>query len=106
MPIADKVLPLFQDQMKTDGEYLFSNGKKKYSYKTFKSKFWNNLSDEFEMNHLFHDTRHTCVSRLAEKKAEQTIIKKIVGHVGAMSVTKKIYTHYDIKPLLEAVNLI
>ena len=46
VPIADKILPLFQKQMETDGEYLFSNGKKKYSYQTFKSKFWNNLLDD------------------------------------------------------------
>lgn len=106
VPIADKVLPLFQKQMETSGEYLFSNDKSKYTYSTFKKRFWDSLSDEFEMEHLPHDTRHTCVSRLAEAKVEQTIIKKIVGHVGAMSVTEKVYTHYDIKPLLESVNLI
>ena len=61
---------------------------------------------KFGINHLVHDTRHTFVSLLAEKKVEQTIIKKIVGHVGAMTVTEKVYTHYNIQPLLEAVNLI
>lgn len=106
VPIANNILPLFQKQMETTGEYLFSQNEKKYSYKTFKKNFWDSLSDEFGMNHLFHDTRHTCVSLLAEKKVEQTIIKKIVGHVGAMTITEKVYTHYDIKPLLEAVNLI
>lgn len=106
VPIADKVLPLFQEQMSTGGDYLFSKNKSKYTYFSFKTEFWNGLSDELKINHLPHDTRHTCVSRLAEKKVDQTIIKKIVGHTGAMSVTEKVYTHYDIKPLLEAVNLI
>lgn len=106
VPIANKILPLIQKQMETDGEYLFSQNKKKYSYSTFKKYYWDPLASEYGINHLFHDTRRTCVSRLAEKKVDQTIIKKIVGHVGAMSVTEKVYTHYDIKPLIEAVNLI
>ena len=106
VPIADKILPLFQKQLETNGEYLFSRKTLKYTYPTFKKHFWDGLSEEFGMNHLPHDTRHTCVSRLAEAKVEQTIIKKIVGHESAMSVTEKVYTHYDIKPLLEAVNLI
>ena len=49
VPIADKVLPLFQKQMETSGEYLFSNDKSKYTYSTFKKRFWDSLSDEFEM---------------------------------------------------------
>ena len=96
----------FENLMKTDGEYFIANKKSLYSYSVFKNKFWIPLNEELGTNHLPHDTRHTCVSRLAEAKVEQTIIKKIVGHVGAMSVTEKVYTHYDIKPLLEAVNLI
>ena len=106
VPIADKIVPLFENLMKTDGEYFIANKKSLYSYSVFKNKFWIPLNEELGTNHLPHDTRHTCVSRLAEAKIEQTTIKKIVGHVGAMSVTEKVYTHYDIKPLLEAVNLI
>ena len=107
VPIADKILPLFKEQMQTEGEHLFSkNNLKQYTYIAFKNQYWDKLPELLETEHLPHDTRHTCVSRLAEKKVEQTIIKKIVGHVGAMSVTEKVYTHYDIKPLLEAVNLI
>ena len=106
VPIADKVLPFFAEQMQTNGEYLFHNKNRKYSYDCFLSNYWNGLSSTLDTEHLPHDTRHTCVSRLAEKRVDQTIIKKIVGHTGAMSVTEKVYTHYDIKPLLEAVNLI
>lgn len=69
VPIADKVMPLFKEQMQTDGEYLFSKsrGKPKYSYNTFISHYWDGLSDILGVEHLPHDTRHTCVSRLAEK---------------------------------------
>lgn len=43
---------------------------------------------------------------LAEANINQTIIKTIVGHSGAMSLTEKIYIHFDIKELVDAINLI
>ena len=61
---------------------------------------------ELNMEHLPHDTRHTTISLLAKAKVEQTTIKKIVGHSGAMTLTEKVYTHLDVKELLEAINLI
>ena len=43
---------------------------------------------------------------LVEADVSQTIIKKIVGHSGAMTLTEKIYTHLDIEELLNAINKI
>ena len=43
---------------------------------------------------------------LAEAGINQTIIKKIVGHSGAMTLTEKVYTHFDIKELVDAINRI
>lgn len=43
---------------------------------------------------------------LAEVGVNQTIIKKIVGHSGAITLTEKIYTHFDIKELVDAINKI
>ena len=53
-----------------------------------------------------HCCRHTCISMLAETKVDQTTIKKIVGHSGAMTLTEKIYTHLDIEELVNAINKI
>lgn len=39
---------------------------------------------------------------LAETGVDQTIIKKIVGHSGAMTLTEKVYTHFDIKVPLKS----
>lgn len=58
------------------------------------------------MDHTPHDTRHTCISRLAEEQVEQPMIKKIVGHSGAMTLTEKVYTHLDNDTLVEAINKI
>lgn len=106
VPTADKIVPLFERFISRSGEYLITDSGKKLTYSTFTSDYWNSLSKKYGMDHRPHDTRHTCVSRLALAKVEQTIIKKIVGHTGAMTVTESVYTHFDIKPLIEAVNKI
>ena len=41
---------------------------------------------------------------LTEAHADQTMIKKIVGHSGAMTLTERVYTHLDIETLVEAIN--
>ncbi len=43
---------------------------------------------------------------LAETGVDQTIIKKIVEHSGAMPLTEKVYTHFAVKELVNAINKI
>ena len=43
---------------------------------------------------------------LAEAGVVQTIIKKIAGHSDAMTLTEKVYTHFDVKELVNAINKI
>ncbi|MBR7045357.1 MAG: tyrosine-type recombinase/integrase [Lachnospiraceae bacterium] len=62
--------------------------------------------DSLGFKHLPHDTRHTCISMMTEAHVDQTMIKKIVGHSGAMTLTERVYTHLDVKALLEAINKI
>ena len=35
---------------------------------------------------------------------QDTTIKKIVGHSGAMTLTEKVYTHLDMQILVDAIN--
>lgn len=51
-----------------------------------------------------HCTRHTCISMLSEAGVQDTTIKKIVGHSGAMTLTEKVYTHLDMQFLVDAIN--
>lgn len=53
-----------------------------------------------------HCCRHTTISLLADAHVDQTIIKKIVGHSGAMTLTERVYTHLDVHELVEAINRI
>lgn len=108
VPIADKVLPFYEEWYnKNDCKYLLSTIEgRQLRYYNYKDCYWNNLLKKFDMQHLPHDTRHTCISLLARAEVNQTIIKRIVGHSGAMSLTEKVYTHFDIQQLINAINLI
>ena len=52
-----------------------------------------------------HDCRHTCVSLLTQAGVDERLIKKIVGQKG-QGVTQQVYTHFEIKALLDAINKI
>ena len=62
------------------------------------------LMEKLHIEKTPHCCRHSCISMLAEADVSQTLIKLIVGHSGAMTLTEKVYTHIDIEELVEAVN--
>ena len=53
---------------------------------------WNSL--ELTVHHIV----------LSEAGVQDTTIKKIVGHSGAMTLTEKVYTHLDMQVLVDAIN--
>lgn len=108
VPISEKVYPYYLYWMqKTDNKYLLTTPDDKHlTYRNFRDSYWDPLIKELGMTHLPHDTRHTTISMLAKAEVNQTIIKRIVGHSGAMSLTERVYTHFDIKQLVEAINKI
>ena len=53
-----------------------------------------------------HCTRHTTISMMKEHNIDETTIKKIVGHSGAMMLTERVYTHLDVQVLIDAINKI
>ncbi len=62
--------------------------------------------EQLSLSHKPHDTRHTCITMLTEAHVDQTMIKKIVGHAGAMTLTERVYTHLDIQTLVDEINKI
>lgn len=76
-------------------------------FKTYKSMYgrFDVWREKNGIGHNFHDTRHTCVSRLAEAKVDRRIIQAIVGHKGK-NVTDDVYTHFSIDVMREALNRI
>lgn len=107
VPIADCILPFFKSW------YKYSQAKtlicipnmKPFKYRNYYDSYWTPLMESYGLTSFTpHCTRHTCISLLAEARVNQTSIKLIVGHRGAMSLTEKVYTHLDIHILIEAVN--
>ncbi len=91
IPLSDKALklvhmPLYDNYFNM--KYYFTTWRKKHGF-----------------DHTLHDTRHTCVSLLANVGVDKRIIQAIVGHKGK-DVTDKIYTHIDMEVMREALNKI
>jgi integrase len=107
VPIAQKVLPLFEKWIsKNDCKYVISNQNgKKFTYHNYCDCYWFPILESIGMEHRPHDTRHTCVSLLASAGVDDRVIKKIVGHKGK-GVTQKVYTHFELTELLDAINKI
>ncbi len=107
VPISDKVLPFFEYWYNlNDCEYLLSTPEgKHFEYRNYYDSYWKPLIEQLGMSHRPHDTRHTCISLLAEAGVDDRLVKKIVGHKG-QGVTQQVYTHFEIQALLEAINKI
>lgn len=108
VPIADKVLPFFKNWY-NDGEseyLLHTESGNKFDYRNYYDSYFTPLMVNLNMDHTPHCTRHTCISILAEAQVDQTTIKKIVGHSGAMTMTERVYTHLDVEVLINAINKI
>ena len=107
VPIADKVLPFYKAWYEgSQCEYLLHTpDQKHFDYRNYYDSYFTPLMEQLGYDQTPHCTRHTCISMLTEAHVDQTMIKKIVGHSGAMTLTERVYTHLDIETLVEAINL-
>ena len=106
IPISDKIVNLFKDNIDSSKEYFFFNKKgDKYQYFNFKFQFEKMLDLLGLERHTIHDTRHTFATLLNNANANSTSIIKLIGH-SDFSTTENIYTHKDIEELRKAVNLL
>lgn len=107
VPIHKRTYSFFKKWYEDNNEYLLhTTDGKKFSYRNYYDSYWTPIMELIKCKHKPHDTRHTCISMMTEKEVSPTLIKKIVGHSGAMSLTEKVYTHVNVKELLEAINRI
>lgn len=107
VPIADCIFPFFKHWMEySKAETLLCTpNMEPFKYRNYYDAYWTPTLDQVNLGEYTpHCTRHTCISLLAEAKVDQTTIKKIVGHRGAMTLTEKVYTHFDVQVLIDAVN--
>lgn len=106
VPIAEKIVPFISQWINRDCDMLICTPEDKpFNYMGFKNNHWDPLMNSLGLQHRPHDTRHTCISLLAEKGIDQRVIQKIVGHKGA-GVTEAVYTHFELQTKLDAINQI
>ena len=79
---------------------------KHFDYRNYYDSYFTPLMEQLGYTQTPHCTRHTCISMLTQAHVDQTMIKKIVGHSGAMTLTERVYTHLDIQSLVDAINQI
>lgn len=107
VPIADKVLFIAENWMRSDCALFAPIGKRHTDLERFRSRVFKPLTAQIcGIEHLPHDCRYACCSRMAEEGVDDRYIKLIVGHK-SQDVTNKIYAaKLDLKVLLDAVNKI
>ena len=106
VPIANKLVPLFQYWMERPCDYLICDDAdnpflEHRGYVRFTDTYWK----QYSFDHKPHDTRHTCITMLTEAGVDERTIRQIVGHKGA-GVTQAVYTHIPLKAKIDAVNLL
>lgn len=109
VPIADKVLPFYEGWYHdcSQCEYLIHTlDSEHFTYHNYYINIFKPLLHRLGIDRTPHCCRHTTISMLADAHVDQTTIKKIVGHSGAMSLTERVYTHLDVHELVDAINQI
>ena len=73
------------------------------NYHAYRKEYFDRIMGMLEMDHLPHDCRHTFATRLSNAGANNTAIKKLMGHSSYLT-TEKIYTHKDVGQLRRAIS--
>ena len=107
IPIAKKILPFITRLYNAGapGGRLFIYDGQPVTYDFLRKTIFINAMKKTGLNHLPHDGRHTCATRLDNANINPTIKKRILGHA-SRDVTEKVYTHKTINQLIEAIDLI
>ena len=105
VPINRKALPYFKAWMDKPGKTLITvDDGDALSYHRFRTRF-DNVMDVTNCHHTPHECRHTCATMLDNAGANETAVKRILGHA-SQGITKGVYTHKSLHELKKAIDLI
>ena len=105
VPIHKKIYDWFVARIHNGQQYICQrpNGQP-HTYASFRRMF-DKVMKSYNMHHTPHETRHTTASMLDSSGANDTAIKRILGHA-CRGVTKHDYTHKTIHELRKAIDSI
>lgn len=101
VPVPQVMLPIIEDILTEDGEYIVSNSDgKKYDPKNWRNRRYYKVLEavgfpqELIKRRTPHSCRHTYATLCAKQKMDDKALQDILGHED-ISTTKNIYTHTD-----------
>ena len=104
VPISRKALPYFDYWMQTAGQYLINDNGNPLTYHKFRRLF-DRVMTASRCRHTPHECRHTLATWLDNAGANETAVKRILGHA-SQGVTKSVYTHKSLHELKRAIDLL
>lgn len=107
VPIADKIKPLLAARLSlARSRVIATEDGRPCTYQHYLTMMWRPALATVALgDHKPHDTRHTTVSLLSAAAVRPELIRAIVGHKGP-TLTEKVYTHFELSTLAEAINKI
>lgn len=105
VPMHNRIVPLVKARYNPKEIYFIRNKRdnSRMLYQNYRNNYWDKIMIKLHMNHLPHDCRHTFATRLNNDNANQTSIKKLIGHK-SFELTEKIYTHKTVDQLRFTIN--
>lgn len=105
VPISKKTSVYFQYWINQPGKYLITDEKgNRLNYSRFRNRF-DKVMKASRCKHTPHECRHTCATLLDNANANETAVKRILGHASE-GVTKRVYTHKSLHELKRAIDMI
>ena len=105
VPISKKTLSFFEFWLSQPGKYLITDDYgNQLTYHQYRTRF-DSVMAASKCKHTPHECRHTCATMLDNAGANETAIKRILGHA-SQGVTKRVYTHKSLHELKKAIDLI
>ena len=106
IPLHKQTLSFWQEFMAENNKYIATDENGEHlNYSKFRTRFDGTLKELNIKYHTPHECRHTLASLLNNVNANQTSIKRILGHASD-NVTEKHYIHKDLHQLKKAMDLI
>ncbi len=91
IPIHPKVKPLYSYFYNKKTSYPFTTIFDKFNYSKF-SREYEKLMNDLNIKHTPYDARHTFSTKMKRAKADEYILKRIMGH-SIKDITESVYTH-------------
>ena len=106
IPIAQKIVPIFEEMMKSPTSRVIQYKGRELKYGTLNVYFKKYLPlMKADASHTIHDFRRTTTSRLSDADIPLTTIQKIIGHKST-DITSQVYIQKSLNSLLKAIDKI